>query len=329
MKKIITTIIIMLVVIVGGYIVYDQFLVEEEEELEEDNQAVINSEPLTFGWTLEGLAVTESGDFYDPDIVQMPDGTFRLYYEDAAKAEGIKSLNSEDGILWNREAGVRIEGANMLSAIVLPDDKIRIYFAPSSAQNGYFSAAESEDGLEFTLLDDFKYEKSGDLERGGIRRPSVILNSEGEYLMYYDGTDDKGDTRIFAATSSDGLTWTRQGVVIEGEELPDGKIAMSFSPEAYLESDGSIGLFFVGGNPVQALSNTGIYWAVSDDGLDFTTGDKPEISAYFYEGNEDEPAGVEDPTVIVSGEDIRLYYSVFTGDVPNQTGVGLFSALSE
>ena len=89
---------------------------------------------------------------------------------------------------------------------------------------------------------------------GNERHPSLVQLTDGSYQVYYV-SDETGGYRIHLATSPDGVSWTRQGVVNLGWSTED-----LVNPTVYREGDGSLTMTY------DYLSNGG-YIAHSADGL--------------------------------------------------------------
>lgn len=162
-------------------------------------------------------AFTQTHDIVDPFVLRMPDGSFRMYL--ASDQEGIISAVSGDGLVFTRENGVRSMAGAMPGALLLPDNRVRLFLAGGNeGQNGIFSQI-SADGLTFTTLNE-----------PGVRilaqantitdNPQPIRLADGSYLMLFQKLDIKyaGDplkSEIHLATSADGFNWTSNPTVIE------------------------------------------------------------------------------------------------------------------
>jgi hypothetical protein len=149
----------------------------------------------------------------DPFVLPVSDDLFRAYIPSAE--EGIISAVSNDGLTFAREDGIRVEfgKGGMPGALLLPDNRVRLFVnGANDGQDGIFSLI-SGDGLNFTT-------------EGGMRIPAppgFIVNDaqpirllDGGYLMLYQMLDaelmDQPEpwtyTELRLAASVDSLNWT-------------------------------------------------------------------------------------------------------------------------
>ncbi|MCX7750946.1 MAG: hypothetical protein N2320_05360 [Candidatus Bipolaricaulota bacterium] len=113
-------------------------------------------------------------EIFDPSVVRLPDGRYRMYLNQNGD---ITSATSSDGLRFIADPGVRIPRGGVPGAIVLPDGTVRLYACTDG-----ISAYRSADGVWFTL------EKPRVVPvppAGGIVcDPSVCAGPAG-YLMVY------------------------------------------------------------------------------------------------------------------------------------------------
>jgi hypothetical protein len=164
-----------------------------------------------------------------PDVIPLPDGRWRMYYEARVKDHPttILSAVSEDGLAWRREPGVRAAdpqwsfGTPRCLYFESPDNRgqliFRLYFHHYSfplktgldKQNHIISAI-SENGLRFEIEPGVRVaQESAERESLAVYAPEVIRLGDGSYRMYYSGWGENIDGGIFSATSADGLNWTK------------------------------------------------------------------------------------------------------------------------
>lgn len=177
----------------------------------------------------------------DPTVVRLADGSYRMYV--TSDGEGIISATSADGLVFTREAGVRLGfgAGGMIGGLLLPDQRLRFFLNGTPVEGGpegIFSMI-STDGLVLAPESGFRITPS--TGRQAVDACPVRLD-DGSYLMSYevfdDGMMDHPDpwtfTEIHLATSADGFDWTPTGGVIGHGgtqtlvEMPDGTLLIYF-----------------------------------------------------------------------------------------------------
>lgn len=184
-------------------------------------------------WTKEPGSRLEPGpdDPYitQPNVVVLPDGTYRMYYPALSGVWRILSAVSSDGLTWTKEAGIRIAPGGALDGvhvgtpetIRLPDGTLRMYYCGSNNYgviHGSILSAVSADGLSWTKEPGVRLspDRPDGTEDRGLWFPNVVQLSDSAFKMYYNGGDSANKHRIFSAVSSDGLNWTKEpGVTID------------------------------------------------------------------------------------------------------------------
>jgi hypothetical protein len=102
------------------------------------------------------------------------------------------------------DAGRAITGAVDADAVVLPDGRLRMYYAIGSGLSGHVTSSISADGRRWTH------------ERTKLPRcvaPDVVRLPDGRFRMYFTSADDPGfgpgqERSIKSAISDDGIDWT-------------------------------------------------------------------------------------------------------------------------
>ncbi len=223
------------------------------------------SSPDGWSWTHDdGVRINVHGPHASqrtlcPDVVPMPGGGSRMYYEartpDAPTV--ILSATSVDGLDWKLEEGVRIgDGAWSYGSprcVYFPTERglvYRLYFHHYSfpmasglnAQNHIVSAV-SVDGLNFEIERGVRIAQETERETYAVYAPEVIRLGDGSYRMFYAAWAEGIDGGIFTAVSDDGIEWTKTlaplldldapldcGMVSEPcvMELPDGRFRMFY-----------------------------------------------------------------------------------------------------
>lgn len=280
-----------------------------------------DSIPLANGWESEnGVRFTDPYAF-NPDIVSLEEGGFRMYFEkEVSQGEhNIYSAFSEDGLIWTQEDGTRVAGANMPAAVALPDGRVRIYYN----WGGVVKSSISEDGLVFAAESGTRLSPDEDDETGGIKHPDVIRLPDGTFRMYYDAVDSEEVYRIKTAVSDDGLSWTKQGIAIEpsmvmavNSRIPT--LDMTGTAGAVVDGSGAIRIFFATRGPNSSSRQKGIYMATSSDGTTFTVSYPPVIGEFSIGDDYYAPMDAE---AVFTDEGLRLYYWIGTSEVLPESGI--------
>jgi len=161
------------------------------------------------------------------DVIALPDGTLRAYYNCVVAtffnipATEIKSATSKDGLVWQRDPGVRINpldgpevprgddgqvngagAAEHPRVVRLPDGTLKMFYGSLNG-SGLWSATSS-DGLSWT-------DRHFEGVRGGD--PDVIVLPDGRLRVFVNGT--VGLPQEFAGKSS-GENWSRMVSYVYG-----------------------------------------------------------------------------------------------------------------
>ena len=134
--------------------------------------SAISTDGINF--TLEEGVRIWMDDIYDPDVILLPDGSYRMYLNGG----DIFSASSGDGLEFTADEGVRVENGSVPGSIVMPNGSIRMY---NCAQG--ISVFESQDGLDFSLL---RQGVIQDASRSGkiICDPSLAATEQGFVIVY-------------------------------------------------------------------------------------------------------------------------------------------------
>ncbi len=236
--------------------------------------------PKEPAWKSGGVAI--AGTYADAEIVELGNGSYRMYYAIEPEVPGNKlevfSAISADGINWKQEPGVRREFSVFPDVVRLPNGGFRMYF-----QNmGVIKSAVSKNGLEWTDEPGVRIDTQNNLGLNleNVAAPSTMPINDA-YVMVYSGTINQryaqnvpnSDTHIFLwATSKDGLTFEKKGIALDSRNSIF--VGWLDGPELVKWDDGEIRLYF--------WSYRGIYHIVFKNGtfsqeakLDFTTASDP------------------------------------------------------
>ena len=194
-----------------------------------------------------------------PDVVPMPGGGYRMYYEARRPNAStvILSATSADGLDWELEGGVRVGDGEWSygspRCVYFQTDRgllYRLYFHHYSfpfvsgldARNHIVSAV-SMDGLDFEIEPGVRIAQETERESYAVYAPEVVRLGDGSFRMFYAAWAVGIDGGVFTAVSDDGIEWTKSpdplldldsrldcGMVSEPcvIELPDGRCRMLY-----------------------------------------------------------------------------------------------------
>ncbi len=136
--------------------------------------------------------------------------------------------------------------------------------------------------------------------------PCVLKLDNGTYLMFYagkmvDGTSSSYHHRMFKAFSYDGLTWFKEGMVLDYGGPYAGNAV--YHPNVWIAPDGTYHMWYAGQNPENG-NRARILHATSQNGFNFVY-DGLEINY----GGATEPASVNTPFVMVDETGFRMWYT--------------------
>ena len=196
-------------------------------------------------WSEVPGASTPSGPYFDPSVVKMPDGTYRMYYvyragmgPKACSGKQLKYATSTDLIRWTAQSPVLLDDLGCgVPNVVYTGTEYRLYYVRGGEgiEHGTYMAT-SPDGLTWTT-------RAGMLTPKDFVDPSVIRLTDGSWLMF---TADfpKGQPpppgfvqKLYVGTSPDGITWDFDADA-PVYSAPTGQGA--FDPDAVVMPDGSV-----------------------------------------------------------------------------------------
>jgi hypothetical protein len=76
-------------------------------------------------------------------------------------------------------------------------------------------------------------------DAAGVKDPVAVKVATGDYRMLYTGVDNDGIERVGYATSTDGITWTKQGVVLDPSLTPFAADEVGVEPTGMLVDGGT------------------------------------------------------------------------------------------
>ena len=245
-------------------------------------------------WTLECLLV--SGRYADPCAVKLTDGSgYRLYFTDDSACTLVSAFGT-DGTNWTMESGTRFGRCTWPEVVALTNGDYRLYYGVTFSVAPYdsrctsiVSAISTDGGLTFTEEAGERIAFSNTVyDTASVQGPAVLQLADGTFRMYYqglanaawDGMEYKYDSYLLSATSTDGLTWSSESMVVDGTVPPfDDPLSKESitTPEAIVMADGSTRLYFKA-NSNTTTGDPGVHKAVSRDGVNFHVCGTPEFT---------------------------------------------------
>ena len=188
--------------------------------------------PAQAGWTTSTSVVP--GRYADAEVFRLPDGRYRMLYgtesEVAADRSGIYASISSDGKTWTSQGRVLAGHLSGPDVVRLPDGGYRLYLnglAQVTSPTGMTTYAGvisfmSADGASWQVEPGLRVPTSWLAAGERVGFTSTRRLGDGTWLMAYE-VDRNGSyarnvpsglARIWWATSSDGLTFTRRGLAV-------------------------------------------------------------------------------------------------------------------
>lgn len=182
---------------------------------------------------------------------------------------GKSSKRSDLRFKWSKDSGTRIQGSVPYAFSLNKDSgKIRLYFCGMGPGIG---SATSINGLKFNLEPGTRLSSSDEYgnQPAAVCDASLVKLPNGRVRMYYkaalgQGGPGQATHKVFSATSSDGINFTKEGLRIDSDKSGDNGWASV--PEAIKLRDGRVRIYYVSGD---FAARGGTMSAVSRDGLIF------------------------------------------------------------
>ncbi len=275
-----------------------------------------------------------------PNVIQLSDGGYRMYYAQMLPREGfpagandydncttrILSAYSEDTWTWTPEPGIRVgarEGGAGAFRVVSPEvvplpdhsGRLRMYFEcspdPRSGPSTIRSAISEDGGLQWVVENGARISASN----GSFNAPRLLYLEDKRCRLYF-GQRSAG---IMSAISTDGLNFEREpGTRIERGNTHD--VVNAFAPEVLRLRSGGYRMYYSG---YSANSRAQVLSAFSEDGLQWEKDTEPAIAP----GGRWDAAKASEMclTVLPSAKDegavYRMFYEACDGTAPDKRGV--------
>jgi parallel beta-helix repeat protein len=291
------------------------------------DQPLLAQTNWTQNWTKQGLAIDCNGT-YDtnysgaPSVLRELDGTYKMWYTGCDWVTWrILYATSADGVTWTKQgialsqlgSGYETYETGFPSVVKAGNEYKMWYSGYDGSQQKRILYANSSDGVNWTRRG-LALDLGGTGESQWVAHPMVLREDTGEYKMWYSGYDGS-NLHIFLANSSDGLTWTRQGLVLDhGEPYA----TMHVYGAAVVKDKDGYHMWYTGRRDVGGR----ILYASSPDGVNWTRHGFALVNS---------PSGydkdsVDDPGVILDGPLAKMWYS---GDNFSSMGIRTLYATSE
>ena len=204
-------------------------------------------------------------DVHNPSVIKEGD-TYKMWYSGYDGKNRVGYATSTDGINWVRSDSPVVDVGppgswdedDILAPTVIKDGSLYKMWYQGHSENGSadydfnnagIGYATSTDGINWTKYSGnpvLNYGSAGEWDSYGVGGPTVIKDSNGIYHMWYFGSNGDGHYKIGYATSTDGISWTKHGIVIDNTLSADADRA--YNPSVFLENDGTLKMWYTGYN---------------------------------------------------------------------------------
>ena len=266
-------------------------------------------------WSKQGMVLDlgaggqwDDADVHSPSVI-LDGATYKMWYVGYDGSDyRIGYATSADGITWAKQGMVLDLGAGgewddfLLHSptVILDGATYKMWYTGHDGASFSIGYATSADGITWAkqgmVLD---VGAGGEWDDDGVQSPSVILDGA-TYKMWYGG-DDGTKLSIGYATSADGITWAKQGMVLDVGAVDEWDDDNVNSPSVIL--DGATYKMWYGGDDGASFS---IGYATSADGI---TWSKQGMVLDLGAGGEWDDVQVNIPAVILDGTTYKVWYT--------------------
>jgi predicted GH43/DUF377 family glycosyl hydrolase len=190
------------------------------------------------GGALFGLgnpASFDNGGHRDPSVL-FDSGTYDLYFTGLdsggsqsigfASTPALAGTNQPDNTAWSKATtpvlSTGYDGSHVSHPSVIKDGTYVMYYTDLSATPsiGRATSATAAGAFNPGLSAVLSAGAAGSFDANGVKDPVVVKVGANDYRMLYTGIDADGIERVGYATSTDGSTWAKQGVVLNPSMTP-------------------------------------------------------------------------------------------------------------
>ena len=289
---------------------------------------------------LESNYTTLDGNPGDPWVMRDPENPSQyLMYYGAATGDFSDELirifraTSVDGITWARSDSpvlVPTSGAwdatnvETPTVVVLPDKSFRMYYAGDRDPHAHafdIGMATSRDGKTWEKSNQnplLRRGKKGQFDSLAAFDPSVLLK-DGRYWMWYAGISDIYQCAIGLATSTDGLTWEKHGLVLELDQERKHEDDAGITEPHVIWNGKDFEMFYVPLGPEGKVLGP-IYRATSRDGKHWTKHREPILAQGT--GPHWTRTSVSSPSVLLENGSYLMWYAGIDTDFTSYINAG-------
>jgi predicted GH43/DUF377 family glycosyl hydrolase len=184
--------------------------------------------------------VFNKGGERDPSVLY-DSGTYDLYFTGVdsgggqsigfASTAALAGTNQPDNTSWSgttqllAPSGSGFQSSGVSHPSVIKDGATYVMYYTGTDSSGATSIGRATSGTAggaFTAGASaiLSPGTAGSFDAAGVKDPVVVKVGTGDYRMLYTGVDADGIERVGYATSTDGSTWTKQGVVLDPSLTP-------------------------------------------------------------------------------------------------------------
>jgi predicted GH43/DUF377 family glycosyl hydrolase len=268
------------------------------------------------------------------------DMTYRMWYSGchsiAQNDYKIGYATSTDGLTWTRQnsgdpvltvgESTKFDDAQVsLPSIIKDGATYKMWYGGKSVADGLWRIgyATSTDCLTWTRQNSGNAVLglgAGDkFDAAGVLSPCVIKDGA-TYRMWYFGDDGSDHKTIGYATSSDGITWTRQN---SGDAVlavgAGGKFDAKYVTNPRVSLIGSTYHMFYTGVDASNVSRVG--YAISTDGITWTRQNSGDAVIILGSSGQFDDVGIANVAPVVFGAQMRIWYTGDEGDAVYRIGL--------
>lgn len=261
-------------------------------------------------------------------------GKYRMWYctqADDSHATVIEHATSQDGIKWI-EHGVVVkpeydwekEAVRRPRVIIdkeeAPEKRYKMWYVGSISHGIAVGYATSPNGISWS-----KYPKNPAISQMPINEftdplPGSVIRDDGAINIWYSAMDEVGKRRIFYATSQDGINWENHTQVNFGNTAGD-----------------EVQPFYASGFCVARQNDIFHLWYINDSGNLLNHVESPDGVNWGKHSGENvlsagkyglwDGKGISDITVLLRGNESKMWYTGDTGGVGKPKMIGYASNL--